>query len=356
MWQGNPDGQTELLKDPIPQEHVGQIDKDPEFVESRKSEVRKAAFSFKPKMRRVKLESSNLLSDFLSFAQEHSNQLERFLEILVQADQRLVGSAVGHRIQIVDCTVGGEFGVEPLMEAVYGRLSAILAQRDPWETRLDEVEAFVEEHGRCPKQKATETERVLGTWFDHQREAIRSQQIPAHRLQRLLNVSSPVIRRRVEGWVAGGFKGTFERNCRELKQYIETHGALPTKRKYRLAVWLNSLRTKPTFAKSERKKMLEQVHPLMKELVHKWSSTPFKRIDVNRWKNVLKCVVDFHQLNGRLPRCSASESKLYWWLDAQQQRLTAGFLPKELAKQLMAATEIWDEKVGCGNFADLDPT
>ena len=357
--KGSPDGQTELLKDPrLLQEHVAQIEKPVEFVELQKSKVRIPAFSFKPKMRRVKLESSNILSDFSAFALEHSNQLERFLEVLVQADQRLVGSAVGHRIQIVDCTVGGEFEVDPLMEAVYGRLSAILAQRDPWETRLDEVEAFVEKHGRCPRKRGANfslAERVLGNWVDHQREAIRSQRMPAHRLQMLLNTSSSLLRRRSEGWLAGGLEGAFEQNCQELKQYIETHGELPKLNLadcgslgHRLARWLIDLRNTGAFAIPERKKMLEQVHLLVKELVQQWSSTTFKNIDENEWKKQLKRVVDFHQWKGWLPRGGSkkgSESSLYRWLRLQRKRLAAGILPAKLTAQLMAATKIWEEKV-----------
>ena len=357
--RGSPDGKADavpmqLMKVTILREHAGEIQQMQEVAEPRRRTVTRAASSIKLQMRRVKLESSNGISNVSAFVQEHSSQLERFLGVLVQADQRLIGSAVGHRIQIVDCTLGGEFGVDPLMEEVYGRISAILAQRDPWETRLGEVEAFVEEHGRLPRQGGKDlspVEKVLGKWIDNQVQ--RLQQMPAHRLQRLLNSSCSLLRSRAEGWLAGGHRGAFERNCRELKKYIEAHGKLPrlnaADRKslgHRLARWLGGLGDKGTWAAPERKSMLEQVHPLMKELVQKWSSTPLKRIGQNQWKKQLKQLVDFVRLHGRLPKDKVvSERSLYHWMRAQQRRLAAGILPSELAKQLTAAMKTWDEKV-----------
>ena len=73
----------------------------------------------------------------------------------MQADHRWIGAdaAAGHRIQIVDCSLGleGELGVDGFMKEVYGRLDAVLSQRDGWETRFRELEAFVEKNGRLPR-------------------------------------------------------------------------------------------------------------------------------------------------------------------------------------------------------------
>ena len=77
-------------------------------------------------IRRLQLKSSQAASDPNEL---YGNQLERFLSLLVQADLRLVGSSVGHRIQLVDCrmTVEGQ-ELDSLTEAVYQRLTAILHQ------------------------------------------------------------------------------------------------------------------------------------------------------------------------------------------------------------------------------------
>ena len=88
---------------------------------------------------------------------KYENQLERFLGALVQADHRLIRADAGHRIQIVDCSLGleGELGVDGFIKEVYGRLDAVLSQRDGWETRFRELEAFAEENGKASSTAAS---------------------------------------------------------------------------------------------------------------------------------------------------------------------------------------------------------
>ena len=141
-------------------------------------------------IRRVQLKSSLEPSDPNEL---YGNQLERFLFLLVQADSRLVGSSVGHRIQLVDCrmTVEG-FELDGLIEAVYRRLTAILCQRDPWEERLRSLEAFVEEKGRFPLRKVRD-EKHLAHWLNDQRGHFRAGLLLEHRWRRLVNSSSQLI-------------------------------------------------------------------------------------------------------------------------------------------------------------------
>ena len=60
---------------------------------------------------RVSLQS---LDGVGSSAQEYQSQLDRFLAKLMQADERLLGSSAGHRIQVVDCRIGvaGKVGMD----------------------------------------------------------------------------------------------------------------------------------------------------------------------------------------------------------------------------------------------------
>ena len=273
---------------------------------------------------------------------KYQNQLERFLGALVQADHRLRADA-GHRIQIVDCTLGleGELGVDGFMQEVYGRLDAVLSQRDAWETRFREVEAFAEKNGKLPRwwgAGCDRAETVLGYWLNNQGRRVTSQQMPAHRLQRLLNARSDLIRRRAEGWITGDTTNDrFKQNCRELKEYIEMNGKLPTETRtkhkpsgYRLAKWLADLRDKGSYAKPERRKMLEEVHPLVKELLQKWDDSPVQ-IDLARWEKQLEKVLHIVKNHGRLPK-RILEIAEYEWLRVQLRRLDA--LPPELAKRL----------------------
>ena len=274
------------------------------------------------------------------FDKGHENQLERFLGALVQADHRLIGAHAGHRIQIVDCSLGleGELGVGEFTEYVNGRLDAVLSRKDPWETRFRELEAFVEKNGRLPKLPGAVRDRaeiVLSTWLRTQGSRVTLQQMPAHRLQRLLNARSHLIRRRAEGWMAGGLVGRFRQKCQELKEFIEMNDKLPTESRTkgdssdpRLARWLRKVRTNGVLP--ERRKMLEEVHPLVKELLQKWDDRPLK-IDLALWEEEVEKVLHTVKKHGRLPKWKTDKTE-YTWLWTQLRRF--GALPPELAKRL----------------------
>ncbi|CAK9068627.1 unnamed protein product [Durusdinium trenchii] len=273
---------------------------------------------------------------------KYANQLESFWGALVQADHRWIGADAGHRIQIVDCSLGleGELGVDGFIKEVYGRLDAVLSQRDGWETRFRELEAFVEENGRLPRRRraaSDDDEIVLSNWLRTQGSRVTSQQMPAHRLQRLLNARSDLVRRRAEGWMAGGLVGRFQRKCRELKEYIEMNGKLPTKTQtkrksssYQLAKWLQNVRTSGAHVIPKRRKMLEEVHPLVKELLQKRDNSPFK-INRVKWERQLEKVLHIVEKHRRLPKMKTERTE-YKWLWMQLRRLDT--LPPELAKRL----------------------
>ena len=213
--------------------------------------------------------------------------------------------------------------MDGFMQEVYGRLDAVLSQRDGWETRFREVEAFAEKNGKLPRwwgAGCDRAETVLGNWLNNQRRRVTLQQLPAHQFQRLLNARSDLVGRRAEGWMAGGLVGRFKQNCRELKEYIEMNGKLPTetrtKRKpssYRLARWLAGLRDKGSYDRPERRKMLEEVHPLVKELLQNWDDRPLQ-IHRARWEKQLEKVLHIVKKHDRLPHptCEPAEYKWLW--------------------------------------------
>ena len=75
--------------------------------------------------------------------------------------------------------------------------------------------------------------------------------------------------------------------------------------------------------------MLEEVHPLVKELLQKWDDSPVQ-IDLARWEKQLEKVLHIVK-HGRLPK-RMLENAEYKWLWVQLRRLDA--LPPELAKRL----------------------
>ena len=113
--------------------------------------------------RRVRLQS---LEGVGSPAQEYQSQLDRFLAKLMQADERLIGSSAGHRIQVVDCRLGvaGDVGMDAATNAIYGRLTALLMQTDPWEERFESLEEFVRMHQRLPMRDSNVNCRFEETW------------------------------------------------------------------------------------------------------------------------------------------------------------------------------------------------
>ena len=140
--------------------------------------------------------------------------------------------------------------------------------------------------------------------------------MPAHRLQRLLNARSDLIRRRAEGWMAGGLVDRFKQRCRELKEYIEMNGKLPTetrtKRKsssHRLARWLVGLRDKGSYDMPERWKMLEEVHPLVKERLQEWDDRP---LNINRvqWEKQLEKVLHHREEAQAAPGTNVGKSRV----------------------------------------------
>ena len=303
-------------------------------IKSRAAEVWQRGVSGPP-IRRVQIASSLAASDPTKL---YGSQLERFLSLLVQADSRLVGSSMGHRIQLVDCRMmveGQE--LDSLTEAVYKRLTTILCQRDPWEDILQSLEAFVEEKGRLPLRRAQDEKR-LAYWLTTQQGRLRAGLLLVHRWRRLVNSSSRLILQRVGGWLLHDLDGKFKRRCLDLKAYIEMKGKLPrhTKRNpnsqsHRLAVWLRSVANRGGWSKPDRRAMLESLHPLVAELVAKWSATTI-RINLPTWQRKLHRLVNCVQAKGHLPRSVSSDEGLYEWLRQNLQRLER--LPRELVKQL----------------------
>ncbi|CAK9114073.1 unnamed protein product [Durusdinium trenchii] len=208
----------------------------------------------------------------------------------------------------------------------------------PWETRFRELEAFVEEHERLPRRfRADEAETQLGFWLNSQGKRVTSQQIPSRQLEKLRTARSDLIRRRAEGWITGDPDGCFEENCRELREYIEMNGELPRctpsesdSSAFRLATWLRNLRANGARAMPERRKMLEEVHPLVKELLQEWDDSPLK-INRVKWEEDLEKVLDIVEQHGRLPKAK-TEKPEYHWLWRQLRRLDT--LPPELEKRL----------------------
>ena len=301
--------------------------------------------------RRVRLQSLDGIS---SSAQEYQSQLDRFLAKLMKADERLIGSSAGYRIQVVDCRLGvaREVGMDAVRDAIYGRLTRFLMQTDPWEVRFETLEEFVRMHRRLPRQKSSGTfEARLGSWWSHQQEALKLGRLLAHRLHRLQSSSVALIRQRVGKWLAGGHEAAFRQRCQDLHRHIETHNQLPFYRSpdpetRKLGTWLSNLRYNAPRSRVKEIKALKAVHPLVKELFQ-WDTHPVK-IKETVWFRQLEELSTFVHQHGRIPtsyRTSRFESRLYHWLWRQRSRIWTGNLPEKFVAALQDAHPLLSEAV-----------
>ena len=313
---------------------------------------------------RVRLHS---LDGVGSLGHEYQSQLDRFLAKLMQADERLVGSSAGHRIQVVDCRIGvaGEVGMDAATNAIYGRLTALLMQTDPWEVRFESLEEFVRMYRRFPRPrprwKSSSTfESSLGKWWSHQHEGLKLGRLPAHRLHRLQSTSIALIQQRVEKWLAGGYEAIFRQRCQDLLRHIETHKQLPSRSSpdpetRKLGDWLRNLRRSSPRSRVKEINALKAVHPLVKQLFQ-FDRHPLKIRKVS-WYEQFEELSTFVRQHGRLPRIyrsSKSEGRLYRWLQLQRSRICFGNLPQKFLTALQDAHPLLSEAVAIAESQSLN--
>ena len=302
--------------------------------------------------RRVRLQS---LEGVGSSSQEYQSQLERFLAKLMQADERLIGSSAGHRIQVVDCRigVGGEVGMDAATNDIYRRLTAFLMQTDPWEVRLESLEEFVRLYQRLPSKLSKDGfEASLGYWWSNQCNFLKLGRLPAHRLQTLQSASVALIQQRVRKWLAVSSGAIFNQRCQDLQRHMQKHSQLPSHRSpdpetRKLGSWLRDLRSTAPRSRVKEIKALKAVHPLVKKMFQ-WDRHPLK-IKKLPWYKRLEELSTFVYQHGRLPRThttSTFERREYHWLWLQLSRIWTGILPETFVAALQDAHPFISEAVG----------
>ena len=322
-------------------------------LESNVTEVNKTGIRY----RRVRLQS---LEGVGSSAQEYQSQLDRFLAKLMQADERLLGSSAGHRIQVVDCRLGvaGEVGIDAVTNAIYERLTAFLTQRDPWEVRLESLEEFVREHQRLPRQRSNDSfEASLSNWWWMQQKRLKLGRLPAHRLQTLRSTSVALIRQRMGKWLAGGYEAIFKQRCQDLRRHMQKHNQLPDRSSpdpetRKLGNWLWNLRYSAPPSRVKEINALKAVHPLVKQILQ-WDTNPVKMKKMV-WPRKLEELSIFVYEHGRLPSQSKSENSLYHWLWRQRSSIRTGNLPEELVAALQDAHPLLSEAVAIAESESLN--
>ena len=312
--------------------------------------------------RRVKLQS---LEGVGSTGQEYQSQLDRFLAKLMQADERLIGSSAGHRIQVVDCRIGveGEVGTDAATNAIYGRITEFLMQTDPWQVRFESLEEFARMYQRFPRRHCRSSSRFevsLGFWWSNQNRCMMLGQLPADRLQRLQSSSVALIRQRVGKWLAGGDAAIFKQRCQDLRKHIETHNQLPSRsspdpQTQQIGKWLWKLRHSLPRSRVKDINLLKAMHPLVEQLFQ-WDTQPLNIQEID-WSRKLEELSTFVYQQGRLPtafRTSKSERRLYRWLWVQRSRIWFGNLPEKFVAALQDAHLLLAEAVAMAESNSLN--
>ncbi len=284
---------------------------------------------------------------------QYQGELERFLAKLVSADHRLIGTNIGHRIQFVDCArlEQGTLQLDAVLEATYSQLTAILSQKDQWQSHLEKVEEFVENCKRLPLEQSTDaSERFLGIWLRDQGFFLRSGRLRSYRVQQILGTSSRLLRQHVDRWLLGQTRDElFAKRCEDMRQFIEARKRLPKGRsisernvsaedlkEHKIASWLYNMLSRRRLLKPHEKKMLSDVGPLVRDFVqNRQAKIQVKR---NPWQKQFDRLKLFVKEHRRLPRSQwHSEYNLYSWFQTQRARLSRSVLPEDLVKKLQTA-------------------
>ena len=123
---------------------------------------------------------------------------------------------------------------------------------------------------------------------------MKKQGLQSHRLHKLLT-SSPLIRKRAEGWLTGDPDRRFKEKCQVLRDYVELHKRLPKSTggpnaaSSKLAEWLANVRKQrwQLSLNPYQVRMLQEVHPLVKAEVKRWQNIPLS-MDRPRWEQRLE--------------------------------------------------------------------
>ncbi|CAJ1419462.1 unnamed protein product [Effrenium voratum] len=236
--------------------------------------------------------------------------------------------------QVIDCTAAQHVKLDEVTCAVHAELAAVLRNTDPWEVRFRELEDFVSTVGRLPKERVERIEeRTLGHWLTSQGKRFRANFLLPHRLHKLLNASSPLLRERVQKWLSP--RKAFEQKCQELQEHIEATGSPPSfsceSAERKLAIWLYA-QARHRKLSTIRRRILEDVHPSVKDLLRSWAKTPV-RVNAKLWHRRRLELLDFVAREGCLPTDVGGRG-LYSWLQLQRRRFHHGQLPAELMLEL----------------------
>ena len=258
-------------------------------------------------------------------AEGFGSQLERFLSAIARADGFLLNapSSLRFRLGFADCRSLPGADLASITHNVRHELVTLLRSRgrDPWDTRVQELEDFVRQHGRLPTPTDAKHKPCKSLFYWLKNVGSHMRRLSAKRQAQLLNSPVSKISLRAKGWLDPDFR--FRKNCERLRLYIDRVQSVPKTAQNKaeegryLAGWLQSQRRTVLDGSDSRRnarrcEMLAAAHPLIADYVESWRQRriPKVRHDAEqRWLELSRFVSE----KGRLPR-SAEDYRLYQYL------------------------------------------
>ncbi|CAE7948686.1 unnamed protein product, partial [Symbiodinium sp. KB8] len=273
------------------------------------------------------------------FGRESTGQLERFLQVIGNADSRFVDvdpKFLQSRIYVSDCQL--QRGVSLLWgRSVQNQLALILQRRDPWELRLQAVEEFVQQHGILPREITNMPhEKTLAYWLRGVGVCLKKRLLTAARMEKLLDSSCGKLRALVQKWLDP--QTPFERYVQKLREFVRLHHRMPMDNSALLKEEYNLAQSLKQFVFPGRKDRERRLQILEKEgpIVAKWVAskrTRHPRPNMKKWRRALQKLVEFLDTHGRMPQAGSIERPMYVWLLKQRKQLDR--LPADLRAELL---------------------
>ena len=250
----------------------------------------------------------------------------------------------------------------PRAQAEFGQT----VRSEQWEQRRQQVTAFVEQHGRLPRQVGSQREpllageRQLGRWCGTQRQRWKGKQQPP------LSAKQQAALEAIPGWVWEE-QMPWEQRRQQVAAFVEQHGRLPRTEgskkepllagERQLGVWCNRQQQR---RKGQQQPPLSAKQQAALEAIPGWSWWG-ERANV-AWEQRRQQVLAFVERQGRLPRRRGSqqepllegERQLGNWCSVQRQRWKGKQQPPLTAEQqaaleaipgwVLGGRELWEQR------------
>eukprot|EP00930_Biecheleria_cincta_P013187 TRINITY_DN11894_c0_g3_i1.p1 TRINITY_DN11894_c0_g3~~TRINITY_DN11894_c0_g3_i1.p1 ORF type:complete len:1448 (+),score=185.85 TRINITY_DN11894_c0_g3_i1:104-4447(+) len=252
-------------------------------------------------------------------------QLHRFMRALAMADHRFKQSLQENRrgrLCFIDVRHGEELASSHwhIMRSVMASVTSMMNSQRKWEARLCDVNRFVLQEQRLPRQKADNfTERSLSHWLRNEASRFKKCLYTTYQIQAYQR-SHPLVRKMLPRFLDPDHR--FKERCKHLKTWICKFGALPTKNGDQNSRLLsnflsNQLKNVGGMSK-QRREALRSTHLLVAQ---KMDSGLCDKLAA--WHATCSELANFIHEAGRVPKPSSNhdrENALHKWLNYQANK------------------------------------